>query len=93
MLESASPPEEGAPVNPRMTAFRFAIVAAALLTPLLVHAECIGMPAKWVMGQKDVELVFSGTVVEVVRTADLGYRATFDVDRVWKGSVSKRLDL
>jgi hypothetical protein len=80
-------------VNLRMTAFRFAIVAAALLTPLLAHAECIGMLAKSVMEQKDVELVFSGTVVEVIRTADLGYRATFDVDRVWKGFVSKRIDL
>jgi len=40
-----------------------------------------------------VELVFSGTAVEITRTADLGYRATFDVDRVWKGTVPRRLDL
>lgn len=45
------------------------------------------------MKDKAYELVFSGAVVEVTRTGDEGYRATFDVDRVWKGSVSKRFDL
>jgi hypothetical protein len=26
-------------------------------------------------------------------TANFGYRATFDVDRIWKGSVAKRFDV
>src|SRR5579871_5272558 len=80
-------------MNLRMIALRSAITAASLLTPLLAHAECIRIPARALMEEKHVELVFSGTVVEIARTADLGYRATFDVDRVWKGSVSRRIDL
>jgi hypothetical protein len=49
--------------------------------------------AKQVMEDKLYELVFTGNVVAVTRTADLGYRATFDVDRVWKGVVTKQSDL
>ena len=49
--------------------------------------------AKQVMEEKRYEVVFAGTVVAVTRTAELGYRATFEVDRVWKGTVMKRFDL
>jgi hypothetical protein len=49
--------------------------------------------AKQVMENKLYELVFTGNVVAVTRTADFGYRATFDVDRVWKGVVTKQFDL
>jgi hypothetical protein len=45
------------------------------------------------MQEEVFELVFSGTVVDVTRTGDVGYRATFDVDRVWKGVVPRRIDL
>jgi hypothetical protein len=45
------------------------------------------------MQESVFELVFSGTVAEVTRTSEVGYRATFDVDRVWKGPVSRRIDL
>ena len=49
--------------------------------------------AKRVMEDKAYEVVFTGTVVAVTRTAELGYRATFDVGRVWKGAVTNRFDL
>lgn len=48
---------------------------------------------KLVMEDKRYEVVFAGKVVAVTRTAKFGYRATFDVDRVWKGAVTKRFDL
>jgi len=69
------------------------IAVATLLATSPVHAECFVLAAKYVMEQKAVEVVFSGTVVSVTRTSPYGYRATFDVDRVWKGSVPKRFDL
>jgi hypothetical protein len=69
------------------------VVAASLATGPLARAECFLLTAKYVMEQSISELVFSGTVVEVTRTAELGYRATFEVDRIWKGAVSKRFDL
>jgi len=69
------------------------VVFTPLLVPTPARAECIQRTAKMVMQYKGNELVFSGTVVQVTRTADLGYRATFEVDRVWKGSVPARFDL
>ena len=41
------------------------------------------------------ELVFSGTVVEIlpVKVETAFYTVTFTVDRVWKGTASKRLTL
>lgn len=71
----------------------FGIVVASLATALSARAECVITTAKQVVEEKHNEFVFSGTVVAVNRTAELGYRATFDVDGVWKGSVSKRFDL
>lgn len=44
------------------------------------------------MAAANAELVFSGKVVSVTRTAPGGNRATFDVHRVWKGEVAARFD-
>jgi len=71
---------------------RFALAVGSLLVASPAHAECI-TPGEWWLREPSVERVFSGTAVEITRTADLGYRATFDVDRVWKGTVPRRLDL
>ena len=76
----------------RAIAIRFAFVAASLLAASLARAECVTGGQRW-LREKLVELVFSGTVVEINRTAELGYRATFDVDRVWKGTAARRFDL
>ena len=80
-------------MNRRLTAVRCAFVAALIVPPRPAHAECFLLTANYVMQQSVFELVFSGTVVEVARTGDLAYRARFDVDRVWKGSVARRIDL
>ena len=76
----------------RTVGIRFALAVGSLLAASSTHAECI-TPGEWWLREPTVELVFSGTAVEVTRTADLGYRATFDVERVWKGTVPRRLDL
>jgi hypothetical protein len=54
-------------------------------------AECIRVPPSDAI--RPHELVFSGKVIEITRTADLAYRATFEVDHVWAGSVTKHFDL
>jgi hypothetical protein len=71
---------------------RFAMVVVSLLAAPSARAECIG-GGEWWLREQGVELVFSGTVSEISRTAELGYRAAFDVDRVWKGNVSPRFNL
>jgi hypothetical protein len=80
-------------VGDRRLAVRFLFIVASLLAAPSAHAECIQKSAKEVTEGKFYDLLFGGTVVEIARTAELGYRATFDVDRVWKGSVSRRFDL
>jgi hypothetical protein len=77
----------------RFVAISSAIAVASLVTAPSARGECFVLTAKYVMEAQDVELVFSGTVVDTTRSGELGYRATFAVDRIWKGSVAKRLDL
>jgi len=71
-------------------------LARGLPVPLVValfwavqsaSAECVRVPPSVAM--RPHELVFSGKVVDITRTADLACRATFEVDHVWAGSVSK----
>lgn len=69
------------------------LILTLLLAPAPTQAECILHTAKFVMTEPTIELVFSGQVIEIIRVGDFGSRATFDVNRVWKGSVPKRFDL
>ena len=55
--------------------------------------ECLVLTGPYIMKSPEIELVFSGRVVEYEVTADAAYRATFDVDRVWKGTVRKRIEI
>jgi len=68
-----------------------ALILATGPMPSLAHAECVRISPKQLLSRPDTELVFSGRVVQVDRTGELGYRATFEVDRVWTGKVPKRL--
>ena len=75
-----------------------AMVVAWLTTAATARAKCVysmsaDETARKVMADSRYELVFGGTVVAITRTAELGYRATFDVERVWKGTASKGFDL
>jgi hypothetical protein len=67
-------------------------VVLTLAVPVSAGAECIRVTANDLLSRESSEVIFRGTVVQITRTADLGYRATFEVDRVRKGSVSKRFD-
>jgi hypothetical protein len=77
----------------RFLRFAASGLLAILLNGHTLNAECITVPINAFLDAKGNELIFSGTVVEIVRTAPFGYRATFEVDQVWKGVVSKRIDL
>lgn len=61
-------------------------------TPATPAGECFVQTGPYVMIEPLIEFVFSGRVVEKT-TGDATYRATLEVDRVWKGPVPKRLDL
>jgi hypothetical protein len=69
------------------------VVSTLLMVTSPARGECFSMTAQFVMDNTSIEFVFKGKAVDVTRTADLGYRVTFDVDRVWKGTVPKRIDL
>ena len=59
----------------------------------VARADCAAITPKAWLEMPSTELLFSGTVVEIVAVSDAGYRATFDVDRVWKGFVRERVDI
>jgi hypothetical protein len=85
------------PKEARMTFRSISVTSVIVVTSLLAvpsaRAECVMVSAKAMLEGPSTELAFSGRVVEIIRTADLGYRATFEVDRVWRGSLTKRFDL
>jgi hypothetical protein len=67
------------------------LIGLPLLLPRLTFAECIGMPLRSIADQAAV--MFSGTVVKIAANAasDWGGQViTFDVDRVWKGPLTKQ---
>lgn len=70
-----------------------AIVLGALLSAGPVGAECVMVPAKTILERASTELAFSGTVFSVTHTTPRAYRATFLVDRVWKGTIARRFDV
>lgn len=70
-----------------------AMAGLLFLAAVSASAECVRVSPTIAVEGPSTELVFSGKVVQITRTAELGYRATFDVDRVWLGSVTKRFDL
>jgi hypothetical protein len=68
------------------------LVVVSLLMPSSARAEC-WTPGRSSLDEPSVELVFSGLTVGMNVVAKDGVRVTFNVDRVWKGSVPKKLDL
>src|SRR4051812_16867553 len=70
---------------------RSAFLIAMVLLPVIAGAECVTPSAA--MAKESGALVFRGRVEGLNQTTDLGVRVTFNVDRVWTGSVSKRFDL
>jgi hypothetical protein len=67
-----------------------ATFVALLISASTLHAECVQRNAKMLMSHA---LVFSGTVIEANASGPEGARLTFEVDSVWKGSVTRRFDI
>jgi hypothetical protein len=63
----------------------------ALLQPSL-QAVCVEFPFKELRAHRDVALIFHGTVRDVQQTA-AGEVVIFDVLRVWKGKVPRRITI
>jgi hypothetical protein len=77
---------------------RFAVIVVsglwfAAATMSVARAECVALTPKAWLEKPSTELVFGGTVVEIVRSSGARYRATFEVDRVWKGTVTERVTI
>ena len=58
-----------------------------------VSSECVAVSGDMLLADPRHELVFSGRVATTTRVGELAYRATFDVDRIWKGDVAKHMDI
>jgi hypothetical protein len=67
-------------------------IAVVVMAPT-VKAECLRMTPKMLRDAPSSELVFAGTVLEVTQIGESGAKATFDVERVWRGKVPKRIDV
>ena len=68
-----------------------ASLALALLAPGLAFAECSSIPLR--DSVRPAAVAFSGTVTEVATSTASEWRptiVTFEVERVWKGSVTRR---
>ena len=63
------------------------------LVASIARAECVKIPPKEWLKFPDTELTFSGNVAEVTKAGELAVRATFEVERVWKGQVSRWFDV
>lgn len=70
--------------------------AASLLLVQSARAECVNVP----LLEVHASIIFAGTAVSITPITPpgepnmwMGTKITFDVDRVWKGSVGKRVDL
>lgn len=76
-------------------------LAISLIASLPPHRvptarECVAVSAEMILADSRVALVFSGRMVGRVyvgKPERPTYRATFEVDRVWKGTVPKRIDI
>jgi hypothetical protein len=65
-----------------------ALALVAMLIPTAAHAQCVIMPLDYYLPEDGVAAMFRGTVRDV-RAVPAGQIVTFEVDRVWKGRVSK----
>ena len=69
------------------------IAIAVMVMPSVINAECVKVTPKMWLDAPESELVFGGKIVEVTDTGEVGSKATFEVERVWRGKVPKRFDV
>ena len=70
---------------------RFVLIVVALAVPRVAFSECVTLSMSEAV--KSAAIVFTGTMTNVTATKVVdwpGEIATFNVDRVWKGPVTKR---
>ena len=67
-------------------------IAVVVMSPA-VNAECVKVTPKMLLNAPSSEVVFAGKLVEVTDTGEVGSKATFEVERVWRGKVTKRFDV
>jgi hypothetical protein len=65
-----------------------ALVLVMTLAPTAAHAVCVIMPLDYWQSEDGAAAIFRGTV-RGLRAVPAGQIVTFEVDRVWKGRVSK----
>jgi hypothetical protein len=74
-----------------------ALVFASVLMAQSVRCECIEVPLRMAVQREDIALLFSGTVLSIIPIGETdktaGFKVSLDVDRTWKGSVGRRVDL
>jgi hypothetical protein len=66
------------------------LVLAALAIPSFAHAECVALWKTARDAQRISKLVFVGTVI---KSAPELSETTFEINRVWKGDVQRRMAL
>jgi hypothetical protein len=74
-----------------MTTARVSLTLTIILVPSLAFAECVRVSLR--DNIRPAAVAFSGTATNIVTNAASewpGTIVTFDVDRVWKGSVTRR---
>jgi hypothetical protein len=77
------------------------MVSVALLSSMVAaqtaSGECVKVGVRDFLGQHADRIFLKGTTLSVTPIGDpartSGFKVTFDVERVWKGSVSKRVEL
>jgi hypothetical protein len=63
-------------------------------SPAIANGQCPLIPLSEALARPLTEAVFSGTVTEIVDAPNgRGYVVTFDVQRIWKGTVAKSVSL
>ena len=75
--------------SPRTATCSCVFVVVTLSFPAVVHAECVALWKTARDAQRISTLVFSGTVIKT----DNPVETTFEVHRVWKGDVRRRMTL
>ena len=82
-------------INPHRVLLMFVAlgcISISMPSPLFAQCGAGYLSLKYFLSQDSVDVVFSGTVASTER-ASVTETVTFDVDRVWKGSVDARTAL
>lgn len=84
-------------VRVHSTAIPITVLVALLLTAQAARGECVKVPVHDVASRGSVRFVVGGTPTSITpietRRGSSGFKVTFDVSWVWKGTPGQRIDL